>query len=59
VVSAQQIFEARRIINDIYIDDKVKDYIVDLVCATRDPEHYKSSSRTLSNLAPRPAPPSP
>ena len=29
------------VINDIYVDDKVKDYIVDLVCATRDPEHYK------------------
>ena len=35
VVTPAQIFEARRVINDIYIDDKVKDYIVDLVCATR------------------------
>src|SRR5215813_10119198 len=34
VVDAKQIMEARRIINDIYIDEKVKDYIVDLVCAT-------------------------
>jgi MoxR-like ATPase len=41
VVTPQQIFKARKIINDIYVDDKVKDYIVDLVCATRDPEHYK------------------
>jgi len=23
------------------VDDKVKEYIVDLVCATRDPDHYK------------------
>ena len=30
-----------QVINDIYVDDKVKDYIVDLVCATRDPDHYK------------------
>src|SRR5271166_5171518 len=37
VVTPQQILEARRVINDIYIDDKVKDYIVDLVCATREP----------------------
>src|ERR1700691_5764902 len=29
VVTTQQIFEARRVINEIYIDDKVKDYIVD------------------------------
>ncbi|MBC8003416.1 MAG: MoxR family ATPase [Opitutaceae bacterium] len=41
VVSSKQIFEARRVINDIYVDDKVKDYIVDLVCATRDPKSYQ------------------
>src|SRR6478735_8619562 len=37
VVDAEQILRARRVINDIYVDDKVKDYIVDLVCATREP----------------------
>src|SRR4051812_21434794 len=41
VVEGKQILAARQVINDIYVDDKVKDYIVDLVCATRDPEHYK------------------
>ena len=41
VVSPKQIFDARRVINDIYVDDKVKDYIVDLVCATRDPKSYQ------------------
>ena len=41
VVSRTQIFEARRVINNIYVDDKVKDYIVDLVCATRDPKSYQ------------------
>jgi MoxR-like ATPase len=41
VVSAAQVLEARRVINDIYIDDKVKDYIVDMVCCTRDPAAYK------------------
>jgi MoxR-like ATPase len=41
VVSAAQIMEARKVINDIYIDDKVKDYIVDMVCCTRDPSAYK------------------
>src|SRR5207245_6117262 len=33
VVDPKQILEARRIINDIYVDDKVKDYIVNLRCA--------------------------
>jgi MoxR-like ATPase len=41
VVSAQQILEARQVLNDIYMDDKVKDYIVDIVCCTRDPAAYK------------------
>src|SRR6202795_1777761 len=41
VVTAQEIMEARKVINDIYIDDKVKDYIVDVVCCTRDPGNYK------------------
>ncbi len=41
VVTPQQIMEARKIVNEIYIDDKVKDYIVDVVCATREPETYK------------------
>src|SRR3984885_4233452 len=41
VVSAQQILEARATLNDMYMDDKVKDYIVDIVCCTRDPAAYK------------------
>ena len=41
VVTTEQILQAREIINEIYIDDKVKDYIVDLVCCTRSPETYQ------------------
>lgn len=41
VVSAADILRAREVINDLYCDDKVKDYIVDVVCATRNPETYK------------------
>jgi len=40
VTDVKQIIEARKVINEIYIDDKVKDYIVDLVYATREPERY-------------------
>ena len=32
VVEPDQIMLARQMINDIYVDEKVKDYIVDLVC---------------------------
>jgi MoxR-like ATPase len=41
VVDPKDILKAREVINDIYVDDKVKDYIVDLVCATREPDKYK------------------
>jgi MoxR-like ATPase len=54
VVTPQQIFEARRVINDIYIDDKVKDYIVDLVCATREPETYKIAVKDFIQLGASP-----
>src|SRR5271155_835417 len=54
VVTPQQIMEARRIINDIYIDDKVKDYIVDIVCATREPETYKIQLKDFIQLGASP-----
>jgi MoxR-like ATPase len=40
VVTAEDIAQARRIVSSIYVDDKVKDYIVDIVLATRDPQPY-------------------
>ncbi len=40
VTSGEQILRARKLIDRIYVDDKVKDYVVDLVCATRDPDRY-------------------
>ena len=59
VVSPQQILEARKVINDIYIDDKVKDYIVDVVCCTRDPGNYKMDGlQGMIQLGASPAPPS-
>jgi MoxR-like ATPase len=38
VVSVEEIARARRVVNTIYVDDKIKDYIVDLVLATRNPK---------------------
>jgi MoxR-like ATPase len=38
VVSAEDILQARRVVNTIYVDDKIKDYIVSLVLATRNPK---------------------
>jgi MoxR-like ATPase len=41
VIDGSHIMEARKVVDSVYIDDKVKDYIVDLVWATRDPKAYK------------------
>src|SRR5256885_5367205 len=54
VVEPKQILHARQVINDIYIDDKVKDYIVDLVCATREPETYKIQAKEFIQLGASP-----
>ena len=41
VVSAAEILEARRVVKDVYIDEKIMQYIADIVFATRYPEHYQ------------------
>ena len=40
VISAGDIKRLRSVVDQIYIDDKIKDYIVDLVIATREPGKY-------------------
>ncbi len=40
VLKAGDIKRLRAVVDQIYIDDKIKDYIVDLVVATRDPQKY-------------------
>ena len=40
VMSPDDILQARRVVDEIYIDDKIKDYIVDLTFATRDPAAF-------------------
>jgi MoxR-like ATPase len=40
VITLADIAAVRAVIDEIYVDEKVKDYIVDIVCATRDPQKY-------------------
>jgi MoxR-like ATPase len=47
VVTPNELLEARKIISQVYVDDKVKDYIVEVVFATREPEKHG-----LKDLAP-------
>ncbi len=41
VVGTADILQARTVVDAIYLDAKVKQYIVDIVYATRDPQAYK------------------
>ncbi len=40
ILDIQELIKAQKIIDDIYIDDKVTDYILDVVFATRNPKEY-------------------
>jgi MoxR-like ATPase len=40
VVSIQEIISARQVVRDIYLDEKVERYIIDIVFATRKPDQY-------------------
>jgi MoxR-like ATPase len=41
VVSVQEINNARQLVRDVYMDEKVEQYILDIVFATRKPEEFK------------------
>ena len=62
IVSVQEIINARQMVRDIYMDEKVEQYILDIVFATRNPSQfglnslkplisYGSSPRGSINLA--------
>ncbi len=41
VVEPNDIIKARKVVDEIYIDERIEKYIVDLVFATRDPNAYR------------------
>jgi MoxR-like ATPase len=55
VVSGEEIIRARRVVNSIYVDNKIKEYIVDLVLATRDPKaaHLELNGYIQTGASPR------
>ncbi|MBT3180424.1 MAG: MoxR family ATPase [Candidatus Marinimicrobia bacterium] len=61
IVSSQEILDAQSVIHDIYVDEKVEDYVLNLVFATRNPAEnglndldgiidYGASPRATINL---------
>jgi MoxR-like ATPase len=62
ILKPADIFKARSVVKDVYMDEKIEQYILDIVFATRFPEQYKldrfkslisygSSPRATINLA--------
>jgi len=48
VISPKDIMNARKLIHDVYIDEKIEKYILDIVFATRNPKEF--GLENLSNL---------
>ena len=44
VLSPQMILKARSVVDEIYVDEKIEKYILDIVFSTRDPQSYKLDS---------------
>lgn len=40
VIEPSKVLDARKVVNEIYIDEKVEQYIIDLVFSTRNPDQY-------------------
>lgn len=47
VIEPDDIVKARRVVSDVYMDEKIEQYIIDIIFATREPQEYK-----LQKLAP-------
>lgn len=41
VVNAMEILDARQLVREVYMDEKIEQYIIDIVFATRNPADYK------------------
>lgn len=40
VITPEDIAKARRVVSDVYMDEKIEKYIVDIIFATREPQEY-------------------
>lgn len=46
VINPDDIIRARRVVNEVYMDEKIEKYILQIVFATRDPKKYKLEELT-------------
>lgn len=40
IISAEQLLKARKVVHEVYMDEKIEKYIIDIVFATRQPQDY-------------------
>ena len=45
VTSPKQLLRARQVVSEIYVDEKIKNYIIELIFATRDPAGHKLAAQ--------------
>lgn len=46
VIGPEDIIKARKVVDEVYIDERIEKYIIDIVFATRDPKAYKLDELT-------------
>ncbi len=51
VVSVQEVLQARELTRQVYMDEKIEQYILDIVFATRKPDEYKLEKLGLASKA--------
>jgi MoxR-like ATPase len=47
IINPDAILKAREVVSQIYVDEKIKDYILNIVFATRNPEAYNLDLKDL------------
>ncbi len=47
VITPQDILNSREVVNEVYMDEKIREYIVDIVFATRNPKDFNLKSDSL------------
>ena len=51
VISPEDIVKAREVVSDVYMDEKIEKYIVDIIFATREPSQYNNLQQLASLIA--------
>ena len=54
VITPEDIVKARKVVEDVYMDEKIEKYIIDIIFATREPAEYAGEGRTRLRLHPPP-----